>query len=53
LKVQILTYSFYVGIYKALWYGYTDMVSALCEQLIKVALDSDHELKQFADELDY
>ena len=37
--------------YKALWFGFAELLCGLCENLIKVTTDDDHQLKVFADEM--
>lgn len=51
VKQKVLAFSYYVGIYKALWFGYTEILSVLCENLLTVGEEIDPSFAPFVRDL--
>ena len=41
VKQKVLIYSVYIGVYKALWYGFHSIIGALCDTLVKIGVEFD------------
>ena len=46
-KQRILVYSVYLGVYKAIWYGFFEILNVMCSHLVKIGSDEDPTLKEF------
>ncbi len=51
VKQKILAFSYYVAIYKALWFGFTDILPVLCENLLLVGEEIEPSFILFVSDL--
>jgi hypothetical protein len=51
VKQKVLAFSYYLGIYKALWFGYSEILTVLCDNLLTVGEEIDPSFAPFVRDL--
>ena len=47
VKQKVLVYSVYIGVFKALWFGFFEILSVMCETLVSIGTELDSDFPEF------